>query len=270
VAYPFVQAAHDYGVRQGPAMAFVVHMAEGGGTVGFLSRPNDRGVSVHYVIEYTGRIVQMLLESHASGSINPNDLRTGDDPAVYGATIRKAVMGAWDDNPNAAVITVELEGFAAAGPNAAQHGSLRTLVADVRSRNPRMGLLGHRDFQDYKACPGKLIHWAELGGHGEASMIPAPITDEVPKMVTTKPSSTWYDLDGVTVLSADHPALPARLSPYGAGSKRAIYVEYPPGSNVRRLAHIIPATVAPLPPLPGQSHIVTLGVDGVEKAKVTV
>jgi N-acetylmuramoyl-L-alanine amidase-like protein len=267
VAYPFVQAAHDYGVRQGPAMAFVVHMAEGGGTVGFLSRPNDRGVSVHYVIEKTnGRIVQMLLESHASGSINPNDLRTGDDPAVYGATVRKAVMGAWDHDPNAAVISVELEGFAAAGPNAAQHASLRTLVADVRSRNPRMGLLGHRDFQDYKACPGRLIHWDELGGHGEASMIPAPITDVTPKMITTAAGTTFYDLDGKTVLmpGAGHGALPPTLSPYGVGSKRAIYATL---SGVKRAVLVTPATVTPLP---APSHTVTLSVDGTEKAKVTV
>lgn len=164
--YPFVQAANDYGLRKGPVMAFVVHMAEGGGTVSYLSKPNPRGVSVHYVIDYGGHIVQMLRENHASGSINPNELRTTDDPEVYGATVRKQVMGAWDHDPNAAVISCELEGFARDGPNATQAIALDALVEDVRSRFPEMGLLGHRDFQDYKPCPGQKIVWSVLGGHG--------------------------------------------------------------------------------------------------------
>lgn len=166
--YPFVASAAKYGTRKGPVKAFVVHMAEGGSTVGFLSRPNARGVSVHYVIETSGRIVQMTKETMATGSINPNDLRTTDDAETYGATARRRVMGGWDHDPNSAVISCEIEGFAKTGPNAAEHGSLKALIADVRSRYPDMGLLGHRDFQDYKACPGKLIHWADLGGHGPA------------------------------------------------------------------------------------------------------
>lgn len=168
MSYPFVQAHDDYGVRRGPVMAFVVHMAEGGGTVGFLSRAQPRGVSVHYVIEYSGRIVQMLLESHASGSIDPTKIRTTEGPAPYGATVRRRVMGAWDHDPNAAVISLEIEGFASDGPNPQQNAALVHLVTDVRSRYPAMGLLGHRDFADYKACPGAHIPWAALGGHGPA------------------------------------------------------------------------------------------------------
>lgn len=166
MTYPFVQAFYDYGARSGPVRAFVVHMAEGGGTVGYLSRESPRGVSVHYVIEYSGRIVQMLREDHASGSIDPGKLRTTEGPAPYGATVRKAVMGQWDRDPNAAVISCEIEGFAAAGPNDPQRAALFHLVADVRTRYPTMGLLGHRDFQDYKACPGGRIPWTILGGHG--------------------------------------------------------------------------------------------------------
>jgi len=166
MSYPFVHARYDYGPRAGPALAFVVHMAEGGGTVGYLSRDPARGVSVHFVIEYSGRIVQMLSEDHASGSINPNDLRTTDDEAVYGATVGKAVMGSWWSNPNAACLSVEIEGYAVNGPSDAQVIGLQALVADLRSRYPKIGLLGHRDFQDYKACPGKLIPWALIGGHG--------------------------------------------------------------------------------------------------------
>lgn len=166
MGYPFVQAANDYGPRKGPVLAFVVHMAEGGGTVGFLSRPNLRGVSVHYVIEYSGRIVRMLAETHASGSINPTDLRSTDGPAPFGASAARAVLGPWARDPNSAVITVEVEGFAATGPNDAQRAALVALVNDVRSRYPKIGILGHRDFTSRKACPGPHIPWPALGGHG--------------------------------------------------------------------------------------------------------
>jgi hypothetical protein len=170
--YPFVQAHHDYGERTGPVRAFVVHMAEGGGTVGYLSRANPNGVSVHYVIERTGRIVQMLREDHAGGHVNPRMLRTTEGPPPYGATVRREVMGAWDRDPNAATIAVEVEGFASTGPNPAEVQSLIELVGDVRTRYPTIGLLGHRDFQDYKRCPGVRIPWPALGGHGprEADM----------------------------------------------------------------------------------------------------
>jgi len=261
VTYPFVQATFDYGPRRGPALAFVVHMAEGGGTVGYLSREPARGVSVHYVIEYTGRIVQMLLEGHASGSIDPSNIRTSDDPdGFYGVTAAEAVMGSCWSNPNAACISVEIEGFAASGPNAAQHGSLRTLVDDVRSRYPAIGLLGHRDFADYKACPGRLIHWTELGGHGpRENVMQKPITDEVEKMVTAA-AGNWYDLDGTTVLAKARPALAARPSPYGVGSKRAIFAEFPLGGNERRVVLVIPSTVMPLP-APDCSAAVTTALE---------
>ena len=174
MTYPYVQAANDYGPRKGPVRAFLVHMAEGGGTVGFLSRHNPRGVSVHYVIEYSGRIVQMLAESHASGSLNPNNIRTDDGPEPYGASVAKAVMGSWWHDPNSAVISVELEGFEQKGPNIDQRNSLASLVADVRSRYPQMGLLGHRDFTNEKQCPGPYIPWPKLGGHGPYHPVPAP------------------------------------------------------------------------------------------------
>jgi hypothetical protein len=181
--YPFIPAFYDFGPRPGPARAFVVHMAEGGGTVGYLAKAQPNRVSVHYVIERTGRIVQMLKEDRISGSINPNDLRTSNDtypmPYPFGVTTAKAVLGDMWRDPNRAVISLEIEGFAATGPNGSQAGSLKTLVNDVRSRHPGMGLLGHRDFADYKACPGKLIPWTDIGGHGPASQ-------EEPTLVITR------------------------------------------------------------------------------------
>jgi N-acetyl-anhydromuramyl-L-alanine amidase AmpD len=183
VMYPFIQAAFDgYGRRIAPALALVVHMAEGGGTVGYLSRDPKRGVSVHFVIEYSGRIVQMMRLDRISGSINPTTLRVNDDvPFVgyngeivrYGAVVRKMVLGKWDSNPNQAVITLEIEGYARRGPNIKQRVALRHLTIDVLDREPTIkGVLGHRDFQNVKACPGRFIPWANMavtvgaGHHG--------------------------------------------------------------------------------------------------------
>ena len=199
MSYVFVPAFHRYGIRRGPVKAFVVHMAEGGGTVGFLSRPNANGVSVHYVIEYSGRIVQMLHEREASGSINPNDLRTTEGPEPYGAKVRREVMDEWDRDPNSAVISLEIEGFARTGPNADQQRALARLVDDVRTRFPGMGLLGHRDFQDYKACPGSHIPWSSLGGHGPAGqeddeMRPFPIGVDRQR-VDIRPGAQLLNLD---------------------------------------------------------------------------
>lgn len=180
-AYPFVHAAFDhYGVRKAPALAFVVHMAEGGGTVGFLARDPMRGVSVHYVIEYSGRVVQMMKLDRISGSINPRALRTTNDtPFVgyngqvirFGAAVRKMVLGKWDYDPNHAIITLEIEGYARRGPNVKQRIALVLLTRDVLTKFPTIrGLLGHRDFQNEKACPGRFIPWANMamttgGGH---------------------------------------------------------------------------------------------------------
>lgn len=175
MTYPFVASAHDYGPR-GPGariLGTVVHMAEGGGTVGYLSRPNPNGVSVHYVVEYTGRVVQMLAEDHVNGSINPRQLRTTDDPpytyagelVTYGASAARAALGDQWYDPNRVTLGIEVEGFAATGPNKAQTESLVRLVAELHARY-KVPSLAHRDFADYKACPGRRIDWPRLGGHG--------------------------------------------------------------------------------------------------------
>lgn len=205
-------AANDYGRLKGPVLGFVIHMAEGGGTVQYLAGPNARGVSVHYVIERAGRIVQMLHEDRASGSINPRDIRMTDGPEPYGRTAAVAVLGQWANDPNSAVLSLELEGYARDGPNAAQVVSLIKLVADIRTRFPDIGLLGHRDFADYKACPGAYIPWTALGGHGPAGedmpLIDFTLAkDEQGGTITVKPGGASV----VTIDGGDRPTLTAGM-----------------------------------------------------------
>lgn len=180
MTYPFVSSFVQGTTARGPRKAVVWHMAEGGGTVGWLSGGNDpNGVSVHYVIEYTGRVVQMLSLSQMHTSIKPTAIRSTDDkpfdwrgtPIVYGATAARAVMGDWANTaktlgPNHASIAVEFEGFASRGPNDKQKDAAALLWAYLADQYPGIRSLAHRDFQSYKACPGKFIPWEELGGHG--------------------------------------------------------------------------------------------------------
>lgn len=83
----------------------------------------------------------------------------------------------------------------------------------------------------------------------EDDVSPAPITDEIPKIVTANAGHTWRDLDGKTVLENNRPALAARSSPYGVkvgtANLRAIYATV---GAIRRTVLIDPATaVDPLP-----------------------
>jgi hypothetical protein len=197
MSYRFVQARYDsYGNRTA-TKALVVHMTEGSGTeadVDYLANNPLRGVSVHFVILKTGEIVQMLGWHRIAGSINPNELRTTDDPpytspdgarVVYGATLRDAIMGSWI---NGGLLAVEVGGKAVDGPNQAQSEALVRLVADVRTRYPSLPVLGHRDFTSTKGCPGHKVLWASLGGHGKP--VAPPKTPEDPMGVSIKLGST--------------------------------------------------------------------------------
>jgi hypothetical protein len=204
MSYRFVQARYDsYGNRIA-TKALVVHMTEGAGTeadVDYLANNPLRGVSVHFVILKTGEIVQMLGWNRIAGSINPNELRTTDDPpytspdgarVVYGATLRDAIMGSWI---NGGLLAVEVGGHAVDGPNQAQSEALVRLLADVRTRYPGLPVLGHRDFTSTKGCPGHKVLWASLGGHGKPAApedsVKRFLVPEGPQQLATVKAGTW-------------------------------------------------------------------------------
>lgn len=253
MGFPYVQSATDLGPAKGPRLAVTWHMAEGGGTVGFLSRPNPDGVSVHFVIEYTGRIVQMLLLDHMQSSIRTSAIRTTDDPpyawagvpVVYGRTAAVAVMGEWADirstlGPNHASIGVEMEGFATDGPNTLQRAAMRTLFAHLQSRFPAIRSLGHADFQDYKACPGHRVPWDYVGGHGPAEDAMKAITSTVPKLMDWPDGTPYYALDGTTKVGTSS-ARTGQYSPFGCGTMRAFY------KGDKQLALVTPSALYPEP-----------------------
>lgn len=221
-----VVPAPDNWTRDGAKIeGITVHMAEGGGTVSWLTRLD--GNSSTYVIEYDADIVQMVDEGRAAGSINPSLIRLTNDPIYsylgeairYGrAAVLACMSRAAADNPNRYVIAIEVEGYAGkppsnadarandvGGPNAKQRVALAKLINDIRRRRGPLPVLGHRDFQSYKPCPGHHIPWADYGGHARvkpfvASTAPPPPVPEVempafkayatPKLVTV-PTGAW-------------------------------------------------------------------------------
>ena len=234
MAFPFTPSHVDLGPARGPRLAIAWHMAEGGGTVGFLAKPNPHGVSVHFVIEQSGRIVQMLAleRMHTSIRIRNRDgslaLRSTTDslstsPFAYGAVTRRAVMGEWADiattlGPNHATIGVEVEGFAAKGLNEAQHAAAVALATEMRSTFPSLrGHLGHRDF-NVKGCPGSLFPFAALGGHGLLGLA----EDDV--KITRNRWERWRAVNGNGVL---------RRNPIRA---EVPFVRLPDGTEISSLA----------------------------------
>lgn len=177
IKYP---ARWDYGSRVGyPTLGVIFHMAEGTNVASYLMNETRAGVSVHYTIEQAtsrfadGEICRILPESRISGSINPNLIRrTNDKGGFYGVSHNRHALGGYWTNPNVATITVEVAGRALEGPTPKQVESMVALFEDIERRYDRVIPLAHRDFADYKRCPGKTAGIREafkaMGGHGKA------------------------------------------------------------------------------------------------------
>lgn len=226
MTYPFIKAAYDYGPRTRPALGLMYHMAEGGGTVGYLDDvgpPPSRGVSVHAVCEYSGLVVQMLPWSHISGSLNPADRSV--DTGYYGHSALVDVLGGFWTDPNTVVLSMEIEGFAAKGPNAAQVAGAIAWGRDMTVHFPTLrGALGHTDQTDTKGCPGLTAAMKSIftgvGGHGlwtrkadvntTITVLPFGGTYVIPAGAT--PVGIKLDSHGVVVAKKEWTAKPAPSS----------------------------------------------------------
>lgn len=220
MSYVFVPARIDAGAAKGPRLGLLFHMAEGTGTVGYLSGTitrtrNPRKVSVHGVIETSGRFVRMLDWDHMHTSLNP-DNRADADKGYFGSDHLKAVLGDWAIagktlGPNHATLAVEIEGFAGDGPNLRQISTAVAWGLDMKAEFASLrGALGHADQTDTKACPGSSPDMRAIfdgvGGHGlwtqEVNMPGLTITDIVaaPGRVSVKAGLT-----GVLAIQVDDP-----------------------------------------------------------------
>ncbi len=198
MTYPYVESKYRYGPRK-VTLALLYHMAEGGNTVGYLSKAGgvDTGVSVHFVIRYSGEIVQMLPLGDVSGGVDPRQIRTDNESfkinglsVTYGITVARQVLGRWASDPNNAIIQVEIEGFARIGPNRKQVEAMKLLTKDVLTTYPTIkGVIAHRDLQNEKACPGRLIPWDAIGGHGKLSY-ESPLEEDM--KITAQVNERWH------------------------------------------------------------------------------
>ncbi len=233
LAKRFVDAPDNWDRRGADIRAIVAHMAEGGGTVTWLLR-ND-GNSSHYVVEYDGTIVALVDEERAAGSMNPDVTRTTDDQpftylgerVTYGISALKAALGTGIADPNRYAIAIEVEGFATVGPNEDQRLALARLIGDIRRRRGALPVLGHRDQQAQKACPGHRIPWVDYGGHGaKPGTTPDTVTSEAYVFTEfTRQAGTFtipadrevagFRIDPATGAIAERKTWPARSTPSG-------------------------------------------------------
>jgi hypothetical protein len=196
--YDYREATHIYGKRSVPAQGIVFHMAEGCSVASYLAGDNVlRGVSAHFTIEADGTVIQMVPLDSVSGSLNPRDVRTSNDPSGrYGRRFTRY----YDPDiltgmANHRTISVEMAGRASdawtcggksfpPGINDAQVAAAIGLTKRLREKYKRpIGVNGHRDFADYKACPGNgagIRQLLEAVGHGAEQQDPPQPEPEDP------------------------------------------------------------------------------------------
>lgn len=243
-----------------PRILAVVHitanMADAQHQRDYANRAGSDGPSAHYYIDRDGDGIRAIeperYAAWSNGDMNTPKLTNGgvrylDALRRVGRNVNEGCYleiecvgtatpaGQWTDQQFATVARLiadaaRVTGIGIAVDTVLPHAYINSVD---RAHCPSLNVVAHM---------GRLIAEA----NGAADVIPAPITDETPKLVTVA-AGTWYDLDG-SVLSTNHPPLAdPRPSPYAVGTKRAIYAEIPPGSNRRRIVLVTPKTISPIP-----------------------
>ena len=92
----------------------------------------------------------------------------------------------------------------------------------------------------FRGVDGNLARQRVLDLVKGSSVTQATITDETERLASKADGTPWYDLDGTTVLLATPGAFPPRLSPYGVGTKRAIFANL---NGIRRIVLVKPLAV---------------------------
>jgi hypothetical protein len=159
---PFKQAPKytPGGMREVRAAAW--HFAQGGGTDTWLTRLDGAqgNNSCHIVIKYDGSIRQIVEFDDASWSLHISwdaDSNDAPDYNIFALRYVKEALGAGWSDPNRYIVAIEIEGFFQTGANAAQRRTIVALARFLEANYPKLVHLGHRDFQDYKPCPGPTL-----------------------------------------------------------------------------------------------------------------
>jgi hypothetical protein len=243
--YPYRQGI-DYGSRSG-TRGLSFHMSEGGdGLVTFLAQREgekrdqwiDRvnGVSCHAALLSDGTIWQMLGWDRACGNLNPYD-RAGEY-GYYGHHFLVDVLGDGWTNPNEWTISMEIAGYRAVGPTAAQVRAAIAWGQDMRSRFPTLcGATGHHD-QSPKGCPGVTANmkaiFTGVGGHGlwsgTSGGVLQPAGDSMPGLTVAFADPVVgnlaipYHTDSIIVSTGLHYAVPAVVSRQAIAGARLVGV----------------------------------------------
>ena len=156
---PFWQAKYYTPNSIVEVRAIVWHFAQGGATDTWLTHPTNDNSS-HLVLKYSGAVRQMVDFTDASHSLHvsfDDDSFDASNYGIFGIDFAKNALGTGFANPNRYLIAIEVEGFAAEGPNEAQKKTVLALARYLERQFPNAVHLGHRDFQDYKPCPGPYL-----------------------------------------------------------------------------------------------------------------
>ena len=263
---------HAYGFPRGavrritPKVLAVVHITANMGDAqaqrDYANRAGSNGPSAHYYIDRDGGGIHAVDEKRFAAWSN-GDLKS---PKLTNAGVKYLDGLRPTHNANeGCYLEIECVGTATTAGQwtDAQFATVARLIAraadDTGLPISATTVLPHAFINtiDRAHCPSLNVgaHMSRLiaAAKGMLDVVPAPITDEHEMMITTADNSTWYELDGVTVHSKGHAALGPRRSPYGVGTKRAIFANDPDAAH-RGVVLVIPKTsVVPPPPPPAPS-----------------